>query len=297
MRWISIVIVIAGLGFVPPAALGQPGTSPEASVFQVVVMTESGGDYYGVSMGTAFFTGADGVALTNSHVVYRVSHDPRRYQLLALRDKEFYSAAVVCASQLPYDPTRASTGSTYAPASSDMATILPGAPGAPFMELGGVVKLGRDVAAIKLSPSKFPFTHLGFRGQEIAAAHLGALPRFPALTVKGDPAVGDPVRVLGFAQDPLRPVLTRKWMASGTVSALDAADDGTRLVRIGFLRRPEGGGSGSPILDDQNRVVGILAWGEKSSLAYDIAIGGSALLEPCPAASRTGPTGILRAAR
>ncbi len=165
----------AGLLLALSLAAHSQSVDPGAAVFQLINVDTTTGRP-GVT-GTAFVIAADGTALTNSHVVYPAAHHPERYRLLALVGQEFYSASVVCASTLPYDPTQP-----------------PPATGVP---------LGRDVAEIQLGPSTFPFATWGYRFADGAVlttgtAHRGALPVFPALTVGGGPTPGGHVRVTGF---------------------------------------------------------------------------------------------------
>jgi V8-like Glu-specific endopeptidase len=253
--WIGCVVVCIAAAAPPP---GQAEADPDGSVFQLLTMDASGGDYTSVSMGTAFFINPDGTALTNSHVVSRASREPRRYQLLALIGKEFYSATIVCASTLPRDP----------------------------MGMGRP-RLARDVALVKVTPSKFPFTRLSYRGDqgdnEIAAtAHLRTLPRFPALTLGDDPTPGDHIRVIGFGDETAFTIRASRWIAEGTVGEEETASDGTSVFRIQFRNRPGPGGSGSPVLSDDNRVVGMYTWSEVRSSAYSAMIAGSAVATPCP---------------
>jgi S1-C subfamily serine protease len=257
MKWAWVGCMVMCIAAAAPT-YGQPAVAPEGSVFQLLTMDASGGDYTSVTMGTAFFISADGTALTNSHVVYRAARDPRRYQLLALIGKEFYSATIVCASTLQHDPTR-----------NERA------------------RLARDVALVKVTPSKFPFTRLSYSrdngNHELAAtAHLRVLPQFPPLTLGDDPSPGDHIRVIGFGDVTAFTIRASRWVAEGTVGEAETASDGTSVFRIQFLNRPGAGGSGSPVLNDDNRVVGMYTWGEVRSSAYSAMIAGSAVATPCP---------------
>lgn len=254
MRGVWAGCVMACIAATP--TFGQPAEPPEGSVFQLLTLDTSQGQYREVEMGTAFFISADGTALTNSHVVYTASHDPRHYRLLALVGKEFYSVTVVCASSLE-DPGKSEE-----------------------------VSPERDVALIKLTPSRFPFTQIGYTtssGDEefIATAHLRSLPKFAALALGDNPTPGDHIRVVGFGTTAFTTRAAR-WVAEGTVGSAGTAEDGTPVFRIEFLNRPGPGGSGSPVLDDANRVVGMYTWTKVSSSAFSAAIAGSAVAAPCP---------------
>lgn len=246
---LALVFVFAG---VPAGA--QSAARPDDAVFQLLTMTQENQTYHSVWLGTAFFIDADGTALTNSHVVYLVRQDPARYQLLAVVGREFYSAVVVCASTLEVQPGK------------------------------GTVPLGRDIAAIKLGPSRFPFASLSYESAGLEyTAHLTPLPPFPVLTLGADPAPGAAVRVVGYGivQERLTP--GTRWTADGTVDDVGAAPDGTPVFRIASTDRPREGNSGSPVLDDAGRVVGMWTWNEEDNLAYGVAIASSALARPCGA--------------
>ena len=252
-KWLPVACVAVFLAAGSGLGLAQPAATAGDSVFQLVTMSQTEGRYASIAMGTAFFIDADGIAITNSHVVYRAQHNAGRYRLAAIVGKEFYGATVVCASALAHDPGDSAAG----------------------------VELGRDVAEVKLTASQFPFTKLTYQDTVIATAHLGALARFPALVVRGDPVLDEAVRVIGFGQDRLHPNLQRKWAVSGSVMELGVAHDGTPLAKIAFLTPPDAGASGSPVLDAENRVVGLYSWRRSESSAFGIAMGGSALLDPC----------------
>jgi len=236
------------------AARAQP-LDPGAAVFQVINV-ETATSRPGIA-GSAFFVAPDGTALTNSHVVYPSAQHPDRYQLLALVGQEFYSASVVCASALPYDPTQ--------------PPPLTGVP------------LGRDVAEIKLGPSTFRFTTWGYRfpgGEFLTAgtAHRGALPVFAALTVRGGPTPGGHVRVTGFGH--LSPIAS-EWTAVGEALQPRLAPDGTTLFEVQFQGAPQPGNSGSPVLNDANVVIGIWTWYYRTRPDTGLAQSASALQPAC----------------
>lgn len=242
---------------VPGIASDQrpPGPGPVDAVFRLSTLDTSGGRYRSVLTGTAFFISADGTALTNSHVVYSAARSPDRYSLIAVVGAEFYSAAIVCASRLPYDAER-------------MA--------------GKDVPFSRDVAEIQVKPSAFPFTRFVYRtpdGSEltIATAHRGDLPRFPVLPA-GRPALGAHVRVIGFGS--ISPIL-REWTATGMISGQLHLEDGTDALEVQFTNPPEPGNSGSPVLNDRNQVVGIWTWHSSTRADMGWAQSSSALVPPC----------------
>ncbi len=237
---------------VGPAA-GQGLAAVDGGVFQLVTVT--GPKAQGVESGTAFFVQPDGMALTNSHVVYQAWRDPARYQLMALIGKEFYSVQILCADTLPYDPTDAKAE----------------------------VVIGRDVAVLKIGMSRFQFTRWGSMrdGGPQFIAHVRALPRFPWLVVGPDPAPGEPIRVVGYGYVPLSGVFGERWTAFGTVSEVGTAADGTPVFRVAAPNRPRPGNSGSPVLDGRDHVVGMWTWNEVESLAFGAAISGSVLTQGC----------------
>src|SRR5579864_8208763 len=130
---------------------------PSAGVFQLVVMTRTGGtrtEYHAVSAGTAFFIAADGRALTNSHVVYRARLDPVAFRLIAIVNQEFCGVTIISASVLPYDPTR--------------------------IGAEGVSKC-LDVAEIQLTRAQTAFDRLTFQNGASVNAHRARFPRFRRL--------------------------------------------------------------------------------------------------------------------
>jgi hypothetical protein len=243
--------LVLTLALLAPSPVLSEEFNPLDGVFQLVTLTQDG---RGIARGTAFFVDPNGTALTNSHVVYRVQHDPEHYLLLAVVDREFYGVTIVCASPLEVDPFEASRGT-----------------------------VGRDVAVVQLTPPAFTFTQWGLfppggQPQVIAAAHVGPLPRFPVLSLGGGPQERAQIRVIGFG----RPTQsTEKMVATGTITKTATARDGTPVFEIEALERPDRGSSGSPVLDEQNRVVGMYTWNELSRAA-GLAISSTALVHACP---------------
>jgi len=244
MRHARILLVITVLLVSPVRwAQGQspPAADPSDAVFQLSVLDRqpaSDGIYHSHGYGTGFFIASDGTALTAAHVVYRVAHDPEKYRLNAIVNKEFYDATVVCASKLPYDPTRGDPN-----------------------KVG--VQITRDVAEITLAPSTMPEGHRVFyyktkAGERIviAAAHLDPLPPFPFLAIGGT-AQGH-VRIIGFGG--ISPI-PYKWTVNGdVVRSWASRSDGTELFDVQSPNPAVPGDSGAPVLDEHNRVVGLWAW-------------------------------------
>ncbi|HEV2439383.1 MAG TPA: serine protease [bacterium] len=237
----------------------QPAARADDATFVLLALTQDGRP---AALGTAFFIDGDGTALTNSHVVYLARQHPERYRLLAVVGREFYSAVLVCASRLAYDPA------------TDTAVV------------------GRDVAEIKLGPSRFTFTTYVLGGVE-RTAHLTRLPAFPALRLGGDPTPGAAVRIVGFGlvAEQVPPTPGVRWTATGTVDDVGAAPDGTPVFRVVSTNGPRKGNSGSPVLDAAGQVVGIWTWNSDENLAFGFAIGSSALARPCGTSGAAGPIG------
>jgi S1-C subfamily serine protease len=240
--------------------------SADDATFQLMTMTQDGSAYRSAMLGTAFFVDSDGTALTNTHVVYLAQQNPARFRLLALVGDEFYSAVLVCAAALPYDPER------------------------------GQAVLSRDIAVVKVGPSEFPFTHLSYGdGGPDYTAHVAPLPSFRRLALGGDPPVGSAVWVLGYGHiaDRFAPTPGMRWIAGGTVDQLRTASDGTHVFRVASTNRPGAGNSGAPVVDTVGRVVGMWTWAETDNRTYGVAIGSSTLARPCgkigaaPASLRT----------
>jgi V8-like Glu-specific endopeptidase len=216
---------------------------PQRSVFIITVWEQSG---RAVGRGSAFFVSSDGRAVTASHVVYR-AHKDRRLRLLAIVGREFYGAAVTCASELPDDPRR----------------------------------LSRDVAEIRVTPADFSFDEITYNKIPYATAHRGSLPAFPALALGPDPSVGERVRVLGFgaAQQPL----PYEWSAEGEVSRKVEFPDGTPGFTVVFAAKPAvPGHSGSPVLNSTGQVVGLWEGHDLHDAQLGIAVSSLALQPTCP---------------
>jgi hypothetical protein len=244
-----LALVLAVVVGAPPRALGEDA-NPMESVFEVFTYTKAG---KGVARGTAFFIDPSGLALTNSHVVYRAQHDPDRYVLLAVVGQEFYGVEVVCASRLDVDPT----GSSKGPVERDIAQIRLVTPNAEFAVWGILPGDGSRI---------------------LARAHVGPLPTFPVLTLVDGQAQGQ-IRVIGYgrASQP-----TEKTIVTGTVTRTAVARDGTPVFEIQSEDRPERGSSGSPVLDSQNHVVGMYTWNDIENATSGIAISSTALARACP---------------
>ncbi len=248
-------LIALALPLAPQALSGQG--PPQRSVFVMAVMApefqgQNRGGYRSVSRGTAFFVSPEGTALTASHVVYGARSN-RTYRLLAIVGKEFYGAALICASELPYDPTKRDSE----------------------------VRFSRDVAEIRLAPPDFPFDELTY-GDHIpyAWAHRGPLPRFPVLTL-AEAHAGDRVRVLGFGLLESAPI-PYEWSAEGTVSRTGTFADGTDGFQITFARAATRGHSGSPVLNMAGQVVGMLNWYSPQDPPLGTAISSTALEPACP---------------
>jgi hypothetical protein len=234
----------------PHLALGQDFV-PADGIFALFTFTRKG---RGVSRGTAFFIDPSGLALTNSHVVYRARHDPENYVLVPIIGREAYGAEIVCASAMDVDPIQTPKGPVI-----------------------------RDIAEIRVTPPAIEFTPRGvLQGQGPATpawAHVGPLPLFSALILGNGPQEGGVVRIIGFGQG-AHP--TEKMVALGTVSKMAIAKDGTPVFEIKSPERPDRGSSGSPVVDNRNRVIGIYTWNETANGVAGIAISSAALANACP---------------
>jgi hypothetical protein len=254
LRRCAAALLAATCVFVVSRVGAQTPMSADDATFQLVTMTQDGSAYRSAMLGTAFFVDSDGTALTNTHVVYLTQQNPGRFRLLALVGGEFYSAVLVCAAALPYDPER------------------------------GQAVLSRDIAVIKLGPSEFPFTHLSYGdGRPGYVAHVAPLPSFPRLALGGDPPLGSAVWVLGYGHtaDRFAPTPGARWIAGGRVEQLRTAPDGTHVFRVASTNRPGAGNSGAPVVDRVGRVVGMWTWAETDNRTYGVAISSSTLARPC----------------
>jgi hypothetical protein len=252
------------LSLVTAPVLGQSSVpDPGDAIFQLATYTRDpnkDGNYRGRLSGTAFFVASDGTALTASHVVYSFVHDPKTYRLLAIIDKEFYDASVICATKLPYDANQPDTNRE----------------GVPFT---------RDLAKIKVAPTtafegrKDTLFLLPKNGDKLewAHAHTGELPVFPFLSVGGHP--GGHVRVIGYGQISALPL---KWTAEGQVDRTFTGRDGTPMFDISSQNPAQPGNSGSPVLNDQNEVVGLWAWHYYNKPTVGTAQSNAVLTNPCP---------------
>jgi hypothetical protein len=247
-----------------PTVTGQSEDLADA-VFKVQVWDtkpDSDGHYHGHEYGTAFFINTDGTAITNSHVVYRVAHEPDKYRIMAFVGKEFCDATVMCASKLPYDPTKMNSAGRI---------------------VGGAT-VSKDVAKIKLAPSTAAEGHRSIYyktkdGQTIplATAHLDTLPEFPFLTIGGAPS--GMVKVIGFGDISANPY---KWSTTGQVDrTYTERYDGTAVFDIEFQNPAAPGNSGSPVLNDQNQVVGLWTWHYYDKPTKGTAQQSSVLKDPC----------------
>jgi hypothetical protein len=234
----------------PSRARGDE-VDPSDSVFELFTYTRDG---KGIARGTAFFIDATGLALTNSHVVYKAAHDPDHYVALAVIGREFYSVQIVCASPLEVDPFEVSRG-----------------------------PIARDVAEIRLAEPDVSFSAWGILpgggAHILARAHVGPLPAFPVLPLADAPHEQGQIRVIGYGRS-AQPM--EKTVSNGTVTRTAVARDGTPVFEIHADDRPERGSSGSPVLDEQNRVVGMYTWNDIEDSLIGIAISSAALAHVCP---------------
>ena len=250
-------LLLAVLACLAPRPAGQEASAQEAvsqSVIQLWVMrpdwTATGRTYRSEAAGTAFFIDPDGRALTASHVLDQARLFPRTFKIIATVGSEFFSARIICASPLP-------------------------------ARQGDLSVMTRDVAEVQLVPAEIQMETIGYAGIEKWRAHHGPMPRFRPLHFGAAPAVGDPVRVLGFGFLSAT-VLPYEWSAIGTVGQFGQASDGTAIFAIKFEREAEPGHSGSPVLNPVGDVVGMFTWFRPSDHAVGIAIGRAALDPACP---------------
>ena len=221
---------------------------PFASIVAIIVVDTTTNT--GANWGTGFLVSSDGLLLTDSHVAWRATHDPARYRLLVIAGGEFYAGTVICATPL----------TDYTPGSDTLVQ--------------------RDLAAVKLSPSDFPFSEWTFeRGNSALTfhAHTGSLSGFPTLALaEHGPAQGAAIHTRGWGGNPVGPLVEY-----GSVAYLSHAQDGTPMFAIKETAPSAHGMSGGPVLDQQERVVGIF-WGGGSNAArvmWGIDVG--ELRHPC----------------
>jgi hypothetical protein len=252
-----ILIVLAVLAIPAPASPQQAAApTPEQSVMLVSVMEKDGNAYRGVARGTAFFVSADGLAVTNSHVVWQAAHNPDRFKTIAVVGKSLFGAQIVCASRLWYDPSRPPAGG---------------------------VEPNKDLALIRLTPPPSDFGRWGVRAEtgeliELARAHEGPVPSFAPLRGASRPSVGERVRVLGYGDISAVPRLS---VGDGTVVEHRDGADRTPTFVVSFTTPAAPGHSGSPVLNARNEVVGVWTWGFANDPARGQAIGAEALDPPC----------------
>jgi len=256
----AVAVVLALVPTVPAGTWAQP-TSVNPAVFLVVVLDLS--THGAVETGTGFFINSDGTALTVSHLASLVTLNPTK-RLAAVVSGEVYAADVVCASRLSYDPTIS-------------------VPGLYSLHTGS-----RDVAEIKLRPGNdlpLPGGVLSWQtldGQQVqlATAHTGALPAFPALQMGKGMGSGDSVAVIGYAGPNSAMTQDR---ALGTVRSVERAPDRTPVgvLQFGAGPAPVAGFSGAPVLNTAGQVVGMLAWIDASNHTQGYAEGSQALMPAC----------------
>lgn len=258
LRALLTALTVCALPGASARVYGQAAVPPDA-VFQLLTVARQpeDGQYVSAGYGTGFFIAPDGTALTVSHVVYLAQHDPAHYQLLAIVGKEFYSVAIVCASGLPYDPTN------------------PPKDG---------VTPSRDVAQIRIVSPTTPFQTWAFKLDNgivypLASRHDGPLPEFPALSLGPNPGPGDRIRIIGFGR--ISPI-PKKWTAGGVVGETWTLRDGAPAFSATLQSQPQPGGSGSPVLNAKNQVVGIWPWVDASRSDGGAGISSSALTPACP---------------
>lgn len=253
MVWRVAIASIFILALLRVPTQAQADLDPAVFALWTIEKAERG--WGAVGWGTAFFTSADGTAITNSHVVFPVKEKPDSRRLMAQVGRELYSADVVCASAI--SSPDAFYGSRF----------------------------GRDLAVMRVKQFDLPLRSWGMTlpnnvYYEYAAAHEGAVPEFPFLEISGDPAIGQKVRVVGYGDIS---AIMRKWQARGIVEDR-VMTGGITGFSIRFSKGPpaQSGNSGSPVLDEAGKVVGVYAWGFPDEKDLGLAMGATALRpDPC----------------
>lgn len=254
----SLVAFVLGLALawlpLPTAGIratrvgAQP--SPNASIFLVLVWRIAGRQLETFT-GTGFFIAADGTALTASHVVY-LARTNRTYHLAAIIGREVYSAVLVCASELTYDPTKNEQRD-----------------------------FSRDVAEIRVTANGADSVgDLTYRGAVFASAHRGPVPQFPFLKLAA-PRESDEARTFGFGRLPTAP-MPYPWSATGTVERMFTFHDGTPGLQVRYSTPTEPGHSGSPVLNARGEVIGMHNWHSDTDRHVGTAVSSAALDPACP---------------
>jgi hypothetical protein len=262
MKALMVVLCLA-LAMIPgPVANGQ-AEDPSGAVFMIRTTDHDAqnGKVQTHGYGTAFFISKDGTALTNGHVVSLFSKDTKKYRIIAIVGKEFYDVQLVCAT---------------------VPIITPDGMGHMMMQMV------RDIAEIKLTPStaydgkKDTMFYFPKNGDPIplATAHRGPIPEFPSLTIGGQ-ASGH-VRIIGFGDISAIPHM---WTADEQVEnlygSLSRSQDGTPYFGVYSDNPATYGDSGSPVVNDQNQVVGMMARLAVQDRRHGAAEASSVLLNPC----------------
>ena len=262
MRCGLFLMAMLFVGLAIPQPSGGQNSGALDAVFMLVSVKRTGDafheHYQSVAIGTAFFVSGDGTAITNSHVVYLAQHDPNSYHLVAVVGKELYSVQTICASPVTEDPTKHSPDGTPPT---------------------------RDVAQVKVVPFNLPTMDTwgykeGSNFVRTADVHRGPLPRFQALTVGDRPKVGDKVRIVGYGFQSIL-IHAQQWTADGTVASLGRLTDGTPAFLIESTLRPQKGNSGSPVLNEDDHVVGLWTWTLVSHADLSLAQANPAFDHPC----------------
>lgn len=262
MKTLTAILCVALAMITGQVATGQ-AEDPSGAVFLLRTTDRDAQDgkvqTYGY--GTAFFISKDGTALTNGHVVSRVYKDPPKYRLLAIVGKEFYDVKLICAAVPPETP-------------DGMGHML--------------MPMVRDIAKIQLIPStafdgkKDTMFYFPKSGDPIplATAHQGSLPDFPYLPIGGQ-ASGH-VRIIGFGNISAIPhIWTADEQVENLFGNLNGSQDGTPFFGLYSDNPATYGDSGSPVINDQNQVVGMMARLSAQDRRHGAAEASSVLLNPC----------------